>query len=334
MSKSTKLTGVILVFASAALLFSSCATKPVWISDYTEAQALAQKGGKKIFLLFTADNPDDAEALEVRKNVFDSPELTKAIKKTYVSVNIDFSEARYTAAEASGDADEKQTASAAEAARLLERDNGVAQKYSVEAVPVIYLLTNDGYVLGVIDVDPEVKTAAALLALLDAQAEQADKIAALIALVGTAEGDDKVRAIGDLFDATDQRYRALLLDHMRTALALDNDNSTGVIGKFVFISAYYDAIDSLTAGDLPGGLEKLRTAAANPALAPPEKQEALYWIANFAAQTGLGTRDEVLDYLQQAFDAAPDSEAAPYILQVIDQVKAMPAPEDSGGSPG
>jgi thioredoxin-related protein len=310
--------------ALAVLIFSGCATKSAWITDYDEAQTQAQKSDKKIFLLFTADNPDDDAALDVRKNVFDSPALQKALKKNYVAVNIDFAEARYSAAEPPEDAGEAQTEAAGEAGRLLERDSRVAEKYAVEAVPVIYLLSKDGFVLGTIAVAPEIKTPAELIAEIDAQAEATDSIADLAALADTAEGMDKVRAIGELFDATDQRYRSLLLSHMKTALSLDEDNTTGIIGKFVFITAYFDAADTLQTGGVEEALEILKAAAAHPALAPGEKQEAFYVIASFMARANMGGKEEILEYLRLSVAADPDSESAPGIQQVIGQISAMP----------
>jgi thioredoxin-related protein len=321
----------LLTVAALAVFFllASCASsKPAWLSNYDEAKQLAEKNNKRIFLLFSADETDEASS-DLRKNVFNAKELNKALKE-YVLVNLDFSESRYTAAEVAEDADE-ETQTTAEAARdLLIKDSDVAQKYSVQGLPSAYLLTKEGYVLATIEIAPEITTATQFIALLDEKKEQIDTIYALLNSVDSSAATDKALAINDLYEATEIQYRFLLVDFFRQVLELDPDNTTGVLGKFALQIAYHDAMDYFSIGALDSAIAEFLTVAENPVLSPEEKQEALFSAAYFMAQSGYGDIDTVLDFLADAYEAAPMSENAPVIVSIIAGLQQQKAEEAAG----
>jgi thioredoxin-related protein len=314
------------------LVFSGCASsKPTWLSNYDEAKQLAEKNNKRIFLLFSADETDEASS-DLRKNIFDTKELNKALKE-YVLVNLDFSESRYTAVDVAEDADE-QTLADAEAARdLLLQDSDVAQKYSVQGLPTAYLLTKEGYVLATIDISlnedgtPTITTAAQFIALIDEQKEQIDAIYALLSRIDSSAAADKATAINDLYEATEVQYRFLLADFFKQVPELDPDNTTGILGKFVLQTAYLNAMDYFAVGDLDSAIAEFLAVSENPVLSREEKQEVLFSAAYFMAQSGYGDLETVLTFLADAYDAAPESETAPVITSIIEGLKAQQAGE-------
>jgi thioredoxin-related protein len=303
------------------LLLCGCVSKPQWLSDYAEGQKLAEKNDKMIFLLFTADETDEKN-MEFKK-IFNTPELKK-ILKGYVLVNIDFSESRYAAAEPPEDADDKAIEAAGKVQELLERDFGVAQKYSVQGLPMIYLLTKEGYVIATIGVDTETVTTEQFLTRLEEEKPAIDSTYTLFQKIKTTQGLEKVLAIDELYEATESQYRFLLSDFFAQVPQLDPNNESGVLGKFILQNTNNAAMQFLSAGDYESAIREFETIAENPILKPLEKQEALFTVAYLFANTGTEDITKILDYLQRAYDAAPDTETAPAISAIIAELKAQP----------
>ncbi|MDR3284710.1 MAG: hypothetical protein LBS97_05990 [Treponema sp.] len=308
------------VLAAVFVLVFGCASKPAWISDYDAGQKLAEQKNLRIFLLFSADETDQINA--GLKKIFDAKETQKTLKE-YVLINIDFSESRYNAAEAAEDADEKTAEAAEKAQELLLRDSDVAQRYSVQGLPAAYILTKEGYVLASLELDPETATAAQFVELFAAQQPQIDSVYALLNKIESSAGPDKVLAINDLYEATEVQYRNLLSALFEPVPDLDPENKTGFLGKFMLQIAYHTAMSYITAGDIDSAVQEFLAAAESPALSPEEKQESLFTAAYFMANTGAGDIESVQAYLQQAYDAAPESENAPMIVEILGGFKAQ-----------
>jgi thioredoxin-related protein len=278
-----------------------------WLTDYDTAQETAVREGKNIFLLISSD-AEDANGAELRKNVFDTPALLNDLSQTFVTVNLDFTEARYDAAEkaGSGSAEEEQ----------LIRDIDVANKYGVQSTPIAYLLTKEGYVIDMVEIDDTVTTVKDLLALVNAKAPRVANFVALVSTVQTTQGLDKVRAIDALCEATENNYRPILDPVFRPVPGLDPKNETGVVGKYLLQIAFLDAVEAFGTGNMEKGFSAFRTVSTNSLLTPNEKQEALLFLAIFKGETG-SDMSEVVTYLKQALAASPQSERAPDIQELI-----------------
>jgi thioredoxin-related protein len=312
------------------LALSGCVSaKSVWLSNYSEAQELAEKNNKKIFLLFSSVETDEASAA-LRKNVFDAKEFRKALNE-YILVNLDFSESRYAAIEVAEDADEQTLAAAALAQELLMQDADLAQKYAVQGLPTAYLLTKEGYVLAAIEIPPEITTLKEVIALLDKKKESAGKIEAIINRIdSSADVIDKALAINDLYEETEVQFRDLLFGFFTKISEFDPDNTTGLLGKFTVQIAYHNVMDYLATGDIDSAVLEFVTVAENPLLSPDEKQQVLYTAAYFMAQSGYGNIDTVLNFLADAYDASPESEMASGIISIIEELKEQQAATAGG----
>jgi thioredoxin-related protein len=309
--------GIRAVFALilAAVILAGCASvssSPVWLTDYDTAQETAESEGKSIFLLISSDE-EDANGAEMRKNVFDAPSLLSGLAKTFVAVNLVFTEERDNAAEEAGEgsAEEEQ----------LIRDIEVANKYGVQTTPIAYLLTKEGYVIDILEIDETVTTAKNLLDLVSAKTPRVAEFADMVSAVQTTGGLEKVRAIDVLCEATENNYRPLLGLVFRTVPSLDPKNETGVVGKYLLQIAFLDAMDAFGSGDMEKGFSAFSTVATHSFLTPDQKQEALLFLAIFKGETG-STMPEVITYLRQALAASPQSERAENIQELITGLSA------------
>jgi hypothetical protein len=59
-------------------------------------------------------------------------------------------------------------------------------------------------------------------------------------------------------------------------------------------------------------------------LTPGQKQESWYMGAYMNAMSGLTSNDQVIEWLQKAYDADPENAGAASIKATIDQLKANP----------
>jgi thioredoxin-related protein len=311
-------TMVFFALSMVAVTLVGCTTTATWLTDYETARETAALEGKNIFLLISSD-AGGTDGAQLRKNVFDTPALLGGLTGNFVPVNLDFSEARFDAAE--GSAEETQ----------LMADLDVADKYSVETTPAAYLLTKEGYVIDTVAIDGTVTTGRELLSRVDARKSRVKEFAALLTAAETAAGLDKVRAIDALYEATQGEYRDILADVFRAVPALDPVNITGLVGKYLLQIAFIDAMKDFGAGNNAAGFSKFRTVAADPLLSPEEKQDAWLYLGIFTYQFTNNVADTV-SYFRQAIAADPQSEQVPNIEQLIQQLtQASPQQQPAPG---
>jgi thioredoxin-related protein len=184
---------------------------------------------------------------------------------------------------------------------------------------------------------------AALKAAKDAapKSEHAKHIDELIEhFVQVAEAEKAVRKLeGELPDAKGLD-RAKLLDKLVAAeeklpetpaaaektqkwrkevIALDADNKAGLKQKHQFHVALNEALDLARAEKADDAVAALDKALALPGVSGEDTQKALFFKAQLAGAHH--NTDEELKCLKKALDAAPKSEIAPMLKQMIEQVE-------------
>jgi thioredoxin-related protein len=309
------------LFAAFCLAFvlTACADKKAeWLNDFDSAQELAKAKNRNIFLFLSGDDWDEKSAT-LKETVINSDDILLAIGKTYVPVKLDFSQSLYEAAAAGEDASEAQAAEAGRIQALLEKNSDVAAKYSVSGLPAFYLLTKEGYVFAVLNPAGE-SGVAEFVALIRESDGTAEKINGLVKKIAKAKGAKKVEAIDELFESLDPAYRHLLADYFPLAAENDPENTTGLLGKYELQNAYQKATDYFSSGSPALASDTFVQLAEAAYLSDKERQEALYLAAFFLANSPEATKEGLLGLLGRSLDAAPQSEMAPNIQQIIVQI--------------
>ncbi len=314
------------LFAAAvcvAAVTAGCAEKhPDWLTDYEQAQDRAQKQHKNMFLFFSGEDWDGIST-QLRSSVFDTPEFIKAAQADYVLVHLDFSESLYNSAETAEDATEAEKKAAAQAAETLQKNADAASAYSVQGMPTVLLVTPEGYVFGSIPYDETVSTAAQYIQLLNAYTETREKTATLLKQIKNKKSLDKVTAIDQLYELLEPSYRYLLIDLIKEVPESDPQNESGLVGKYQIQIAYSNAMDAFATGDVQGAVQGFVDAISGGYLSAEQTQEAYYTAAYLLAVTQSGDNAQVLAYLNNAYDAAPESEIADSIKMTIEAVSAQ-----------
>ena len=305
-----------------AVFFIGCsvsakAGKNGWYVDYDEAKKAAQKKNKNLLIFFSlVDN--DGESRALKEKVFDTKEFVSALSKRFILVNLDFS------ASLSGDDEdqsEKGKKEAEERQRKIDYMGYIASLYNVDSIPSVFLATKEGYCAAKIEASDEDAAPEAYIKLIESKTADLDKINTLADAVRAASGAEKARAIDALSEATDDTRRLLLADLFRTLPSLDPNDETGLVGKYLLLTAVFDASTFYARRDFSSAIQALVSAAEDNRLDRHDRQHAYYYAGELLTTTGSTDYKAVFDYFQKAYDADPESEYAPRIAKMLVALK-------------
>ena len=310
---------VALVALVVLMGFVGCSSAPQgWLEDYEEGQQLASKKGKNMLLFFSSEDTDGVST-QLKTNIFDTSAFIDAASKDYVLVHLDYSDSRMAAVQVGEDATEEQKKAAEAAMPQLEKDIATAMNFSVAGgtMPVMLLTTPQGYVYGTIPYDAAVTTPEQFLTVLADNKENGDKLKSLVKAVDSSTGVANLKAIDELYEATDPAYSYLLSDLYGMGPELDPNNESGLRGKYAMLDAYAKATEALFTGDAAVAIQAMLAPVEDGFCSDVEKQELLYQAAYFCSL--IGDSANMFTYLNQALECAPESgEMASSIKKTID----------------
>lgn len=298
--------GMMVILVAPAFLFASCSTEPVvWQTDYDTALTLAQEQDKNIFLLFTG-LAWDTVSQTLKTDILDTDEFKNRVGKKYILLYIDIPKFDETML---GDADMK--------------NYELALSMGVQFAPTALLVTQGAQPFAYLPMTTETKQPDDLIALVNTENANARKITSLYNTMEKAEGVDRVRAIDAYVEALPEQFITSISPLYAEVLELDPENTTGLLGKHKLLVAHEVAARAHAMGDTDTAVHSFLVLVDEPRLLNAlEKQNAYYLTAYYAAQSGTVPMEEVITYLQQAYNAAPDSVDALDILTLIEELGA------------
>ena len=305
-----------------AVFFIGCsvsakAGKNGWYVDYDEAKKAAQKKNKNLLILFSVDDNDE-ESRTLKEKVFGTKKFVSDFSKRFILVNLDFSAAPSDDDE---EQSEKQKKEAEERQRKIDYMGYVASLYNVDSIPSVFLATKEGYCAAKVETSDEDLTPEAYIKLIESKTADLDTINTLVDAVRAASGVEKARAIDALSEATDDTRRLLLADLFRTIPSLDPNDETGLVGKYLLLTAVFDASTFYMRRDFDSAIQALISAAEDKRLDGRDLQHAYYYAGELLTTTGSTDYKAVFDYFQKAYDADPESEYAPQLAEMLKSLK-------------
>lgn len=308
---------VLVAIVSFLSLVVACDKTPTtWLDDYEAGMELA-KSQKKDVLLFVTGEDWDGRSTDLKTRIFGTSSFIEKAGKDFVLVQLDFSNSLYEGLELSEDATEEEKAAVAEKEALLEKNATIAMDLNATsmALPVVMLLTSDGYVYTVIENVDKFSTEESYLDYILAQKKTGEKITNLLKEVDSKEGVEKAKIIDELYETIPATHRYLVSDYAVQVPELDPENETGVVGKYEIVLAYTDAINLINANDPEGAINVFLEVIEKGHLTEEETQEMYYQIAYFYNLQGEAYLDELLKYLELAISIAPESQVAKEVIQ-------------------
>ncbi|MCR5607074.1 MAG: thioredoxin family protein [Treponema sp.] len=313
----------IFVAMTAVFLFSCSSSNNIWKTDLEDAKVEAQKEGKDIFLLFSTDDVE-SECDSLKKEVFYNKKFEEAMLDNFVLLDVFISESDYQKTLSLDDESlsDKERKEAQEIKASYNKKIAYLESYMVLSMPSMLILTKDGYVISNINYDPAIKTVDEYLSLITSFDEKRQNRNNLITTIEDSTALDKVYAIDKLVTETENDYRPLLIDYIREVGNIDTDNSSGLLETYDFLEAYIDGRALFRAGKSKEASEQFIKAIEKGHFSSTKIQEAYYTASQILAYSNKYD-DNIMKYLELAYDIDKDSSVASEIKYTIDALKKL-----------
>jgi len=290
-----------------SIFFGCTNTKNVrWETDYQKALEIAKEENKGIFLLFSGTAWDGVTG-NLFPTVFSSDKFKKEASKYYILCNIDFPETTDDLAI------NEETI----------KNYDIADKYFVDRVPQAFIITPDELVISPVYFAMESITPENFVAEIKKYEGATKKVLSIENKLAKATGIKRAELLSELYDNLYDDYRSLFQNYAQEALNLDPNNETKAMGKFMLLTAYPKSEEAFSQGNTQQAVQIFLDLAESDVLTPEEKQEAYHNAGYIIAMDEKGDINLVIDYLSKAYGAAPQSEQARSILEMIEQMKAV-----------
>lgn len=278
-----------------AFTFTSCGKteNAVWYTDYEQALEIAKEENKAVLVFFSGDSWDGM-SIDAKETIYNTEDFLKAVAKDFVLVNIDYSDANNTE----------------EISEEIVSKYMLAEKFLIQMMPEFFVTSAYGHVVEPIPFIPEEQTEPKAVAkLYTAHAKRAKKLSSFVKDLETTEGFDRIKIINKLYENSPKSYLFALNDYFAEVITLDPENKSGLLGRFKLHMAYSDSMKFLSEGNLEAAVNCFLDLTKGDLLNSEETQEAFYTVAYIYNLDGKDDNNQlIIQYLQQAYDAAPDSE--------------------------
>lgn len=313
--KKTNLIKSVLFAGFIAATFASCGN--AWLSDFDKAKEIAAKNNKEIMLLVSGDDMVEASKT-LKETVTSTKEFINLYSKDYVLVNIDISQEEMSKAVAPEDADEKTKKEAEKISKIVEKKNDIGIIYSVQNLPSIYILSQEGWYLDYVPYDATVVDVQTFGESLSIHDENISTMKNLANAIRTSNGPDKLSAINAMYQATGPAYIASLREMYALYESLDPENTTGLLGFYDFVNATFAAFDNTISGDKPA--TAFINAINKGRMDDEYTQKSWFFAARATAETS-DDFDAVLEYLDKAYNTDPNSDIGKFIPELTERLK-------------
>lgn len=290
---------------------AALATPAGWTTDYDAARDQAASSDKDLLLDFTGSDWC-GWCIKLREEVFDKEAFQNAAPDDFVMVELDFPN------------------DVAQSDEVKAQNAALNQKFNIQGYPTIILADATGKPYAKTGYEPGGADAyLAHLGQLQSKRKARDQA---MNKADSAQGLEKAKALDEAMQAVGIELAANHYgDTVKQIIELDANNEAGLKEKYetVLKSVEIDgdmqeAIAMLSGGDMEGGLARLDQVIKdhNP------KGEPLQMITAVKGQVQMqmGNMQQAAKLMQDALEAAPDSQIAPQIAAMIQQLQdAAPA---------
>jgi thioredoxin-related protein len=271
-----------------------------WLDDFDAAKAKAEKDGKDLLVDFTGSDWC-GWCVKLKSEVFSQEGFKTEAPKSFVLVELDFPRKKELPA------------------KLKQQNEKLVKEYQVEGYPTILLADAKGraYAKAGYQAGGPAKYME-LLGTLRAKKAARDEA---FAKADKASGIEKAKLLDQALMALEKdEVRGGYMDVMQQIVELDADNKAGLKMKYVTRDRLEKASALANAGDVDKALASL-DAFVNATPPTGEAKQEVYFLKG-ALLFGKKDKAGALAALQTALEAAPKSERAGQIGQILGKLKA------------
>ncbi len=302
---------------TVALFLGACSGKTAeWNSDYDIALVEAKAQGKGVLLLMSGEEWDGLSS-EAKEKIFETPQFQKKMAKDYVLVNIDFPQI-------------PEGQSFDDLSDTVKENFEIAQHYSTQTFPTLYVLANNGYVIKEIEYAyvnlPDAKN---IIKQITEVTEKCRNVNDAASKLESTSGLDKVDCITKIFNNAAISHRIMFTELFEQAVALDPENVKGMRGTYNLQLAYTKASKDFAEQQYNTAIDRFLGLLESETLTPEQIQEVYYNAAWITSMSESFEKSVVTTYLQKAYEACPEAEGAGDLLSMIENINNPPYSEDN-----
>ncbi len=284
------------------LLSAGCSrNQKTWITDLDSAEMLAQKKGKDVMLVFTGSDWSE-ESKVLAESVF-TDKFFSTGSKNFVLCNIDVLR------------DETKLDQ-----EVLEKNYQAANRFAVQQIPSVFLITPEKDIYGVFSPEPEVTSPSAFFSRVESFAEKRGLLVSLKEKIRTTEGIDKARNMDQFLDELYPIQRDTYRDYIEEITRIDEDGTAGLGAKYLLQLEYLRAMDYYQENNMEAAGEGFFALARSGKLDPAKKQEALYMGTYMYAMAETVPNAKLVEWLEEAIAADPENPGVTQIRTMIDKL--------------
>lgn len=276
------------------------AESAAWQTDFDAAGKLAKESGKDLLVNFSGSDWC-GWCIKLDEEVFSHQEFLDGVAEDFVLVLLDFPRQK------------ENVEKIPEAQR--KRNDELQTKYAIRGFPTVLLTDAEGTVFartGYQAGGPE----AYVKALAEFRTAR-DNRAKLMARINDVKGLDKAELLDELVENTAPDMQGDLVEQMKEIVALDADGQAGLRGKYELKVGMMDAMGQLQSQEYDKAIGTFQAMLKELDPQGEARQDLLFAMGE--PYFHLEKTDKVVEVLEEALAAAPDSERAAGIKQMIER---------------
>lgn len=284
--------------------------------DFDDAVSFANKKNQDVMVIITVEG-DDEDSTDFMEKVVRDANFKKEVASKYAVVCMDFSQKTFAEAKADEAADDAAKKVAEQKNAILEKNTKYATMLDAKEVPVIYIFSKEKYLIKGFFYDDENRSIQGFEETLAEQTSIIDDMHKMIYQTKIGNAEEKVKAIDALWEATNPSFRMFLYDLINSVKKIDPNNTSGLLGKYMYEAASTKSDMALLEGNIEEAVQAFLDAAEESDISADDRQQAMYTAAYICSMTGFKDDAVVIEYLEKAIQIAPESDDAPRIRRVI-----------------
>ncbi len=278
----------ILISSIISILFLSCGNAK-WLTSFEEAKKISAKKNQDIFMVVSGG---EELSKNFKTNVLDSKEFLSSQKNlTLLFINL--------SADGLAGLDHEQFT------KVYEETSKIILNYNITDELTMIRMSPEGYCLFDFPYVEKYESVENLIEDIKSSEEKVGEMKSIISKIKKTSGTEKVRAIDQLYESTDENHRTVVLPLCNEILDLDKENATGLLGKYELISAYDQAYKILSRETVDQSAQIFINLVNNGHLDKSQKFEAYYTASFMYSLVGSMDFSKMIDLLEMACKENP-----------------------------
>lgn len=296
-------------------------------TSFEKVKKVAKKSNKPILAIFTQEEGEENGGSKYFvQNILENKDFIKYCSKHYELYKMDFSQKSFQKAAINENDTKKQIEQAQEYSNHLQEAIKLVQYIGFSYTPAFYIFTKDGYFVSEVLYTEDALNTVSFCSILDTYLADVESMQHLVDATEKGTDEEKLNAIDAIYEITPQGCQYLLSDFAKKAVEIDGENKTGRIGLYYFYLIDEKATAFYASQDMQNAIKTYLDAAQSGKLEDDYVQQCYYmcaWVLESIGAQSEQDVNQIIDYLNKALSASPNSLYATDIQNAIEYYKTL-----------